>query len=122
MIRKLMIVDDSKLIRKKISREFDRKKFMLVATAENGKEAVDLFQQHKPEIVTMDITMPLFDGIQCIEQLIEIDPTVKILVISALKDWDTGMLSLEKGAQGFINKPVTQQSLIDALDTLIEDE
>ena len=66
--------------------------------------------------------MPLFNGIQCIERLVEINPDVKILVISALKDWDTGMEALEKGAQGFINKPVTQQSLIDALETLIEDD
>jgi len=122
MIRKLMIVDDSMLIRKKITREFDRSKFDLVASAENGEQAIEYFKMFQPEIVTMDITMPLFNGIQCIERLVEINPDVKILVISALKDWDTGMEALEKGAQGFINKPVTQQSLIDALETLIEDD
>ena len=117
-----MIVDDSKLIRKKITREYDRNKFELVASAENGIKAVDYFKTFNPEVVTMDLTMPLFDGIQCIEQLVDLNPKVKILVISALKDWDTCMEALEKGAQGFITKPVTQQSLIDALDTLIEEE
>jgi len=65
--------------------------------------------------------MPNLDGIECIEKLIELKPTTKILVISALNDKATGMEALEKGAMGFINKPFTQQEIIEALETLIEE-
>ena len=120
-MNKLMIVDDSNLIRKKIAREFDHSKFNLVASAANGEQAVEFFKQFNPDVVTMDITMPHIDGIECIENLIAIDPDVMILVVSALNDKETGMEALEKGAMGFINKPFTQTDIIQALDALIED-
>ena len=121
-MKKLMIVDDSNLIRKKIAREFDQSKFELIASADNGEKAIELFEAHRPEIVTMDITMPHLDGVDCIERLVEIDPKTKILVISALNDKATGMEALEKGAMGFINKPFTQQEIVDALNALTEDD
>jgi len=121
-MKKLMIVDDSNLIRKKIAREFDQAKFELVGLAENGEKAIELFRRFSPEVVTMDITMPHIDGIECIENLIAIQPDVNILVISALNDKATGMEALEKGAMGFINKPFTQKDIVEALDALFEDE
>ena len=121
-MKKLMIVDDSNLIRKKITREFDQSKFELIGTAKDGEEAVELFKKSNPEIITMDITMPHVDGIECIEQIISIDPSVKILVVSALNDKATGMEALEKGAMGFINKPFTEKDITQALETLVEDE
>jgi len=122
MINKLMIVDDSNLIRKKIAREFDQSKFELIASAKNGEEAISFFEKFKPEVITMDITMPHLDGIDCIERIVAINPEVKILVISALNDKATGMEALEKGAMGFINKPFSEQDIISALETLIEDD
>ena len=116
-----MIVDDSNLIRKKIEREFDQLKFELVASAANGVDAIEKFKELSPDVITMDITMPNLDGIECIEKLIELKPATKILVISALNDKATGMEALEKGAMGFINKPFTQQEIIEALETLIEE-
>jgi len=120
-MKKLMIVDDSNLIRKKISREFDDSKFELIGTAKNGEEAVGLFKEFYPEVITMDITMPHVDGIECIEQIISIEPSTKILVISALNDKATGMEALEKGAMGFINKPFTEKDITQALDSLVSD-
>jgi len=116
-----MIVDDSNLIRTKIANEFDHSQFELVGSAENGEKAIELFQKLKPEVITMDITMPHLDGIECIERLISIQPGVRILVVSALNDKATGMEALEKGAMGFINKPFTQKDIVDALRELVED-
>ena len=120
-MKKLMIVDDSNVIRKKTSREFDQSKFELVGTAKNGEEAITLFKSSNPEVITMDITMPHVDGIECIEQIVGIEPNVRILVISALNDKATGMEALEKGAMGFINKPFSENDIIQALETLVED-
>lgn len=117
----LMIVDDSALIRRRIARSIDDQQFMLVATATNGFEAITLFQQHKPQIVTMDLTMPELDGIGCIRKLIRLDPKVQILVVSALSDQATGMEALEMGATGFLIKPFTEEQITTALSVMSED-
>lgn len=119
---KLMVVDDSNIIRNRISRAHDNQRFKLVATAGDGQEAVEKFRVSRPDIVTMDLTMPQMDGIECIEQLIEIDPEVLILVISALSDEATGLEAMQKGADGFLLKPFTEEQLVDALETMIVDE
>jgi len=117
----LMIVDDSTLIRRKIIRESDKQKFAIVADASNGVEALEKFIEHKPQVVTMDLTMPELDGIGCIEKIMEIDPDVQILVISALSDQGIGIEAIEKGATGFLIKPFSQEQLVDALMIISED-
>jgi len=120
-VLKLMVVDDSNIIRNKIKRAHDSHQFDLVATACSGVEAVRLFSQHHPDVVTMDLTMPEMDGIACIERIIRLNPDVRILVVSALSDKATGIEALEKGARGFLLKPFTEQQLADALEELMED-
>lgn len=117
---KLMIVDDSNIIRNKITRAHNQSKFQLVATASNGMEAVEQFKQTQPDVVTMDLTMPEMDGIECITQLIELNPDVAILVVSALSDKATGIEALQLGARGFLLKPFTEQELESALEELTE--
>ena len=119
---KLMIVDDSNIIRSKIKRSIDEKKFDLVATACNGLDAIEMFKWHQPDVVTMDLTMPHMDGIDCIEQLVAIDPKVAILVVSALSDEATGIEALEKGANGFLLKPFSEDDLQHALIELTDVE
>ncbi len=118
---KLMIVDDSMLMRRKISRSYDASHYDLVAIASNGHEAINSFSTHKPHIVTMDLTMPELDGIDCIKQLMNIDPQVKILVVSAISDEATGIKALEQGASGFIIKPFSETQLSEALNIICED-
>lgn len=120
-MHKLMIVDDSNLIRNRIQREYDSQQFQLVGTAENGSTALELFDRLKPDVVTMDLTMPQIDGIECIEHLIAKSPDVRILVVSAINDKATGMEALEKGAMGFITKPFSGNDLKAALQELVED-
>lgn len=115
-----MIVDDSNIIRRKIQRECDLGVFEVVASAKNGEEAISLFEQFKPQVVTMDITMPKMDGIECVSELIKRDPSLRILVVSALSDIATGIEALECGARGFLCKPFTEKELSDALLKLTE--
>jgi two-component system, chemotaxis family, chemotaxis protein CheY len=117
----LMVVDDSTIIRRKIERCNDSDKFNVVASATNGAGALELFQKVRPQVVTMDLTMPEMDGIACIQQLVAIDANVRILVISALSDKATGIEALKKGARGFLCKPFTEEQLIEALTELTED-
>lgn len=116
---KLMIVDDSNIIRNRISRVFNASEFQLVATATNGQEAIDLYKMHRPQVVTMDLTMPQMDGLECIDRLVSMDPQVRILVVSALSDKATGIKALQLGASGFLCKPFSEEELGEALSELM---
>lgn len=119
-MHKLMIVDDSNIIRKKVAQCEGDGLFEVVATAGDGYEAIEQFKKHKPDMVTMDITMPRMEGLDCIKELMDINPDVRILVISALSDQDTGLDALELGARGFLCKPFSDEELIEALTELME--
>lgn len=112
---KLLIVDDSTVIRRAIEKYLGSIGLKVCATASNGKEAVELFQEHRPDLVTLDITMPQMDGLTCLEQIKKIDPKVKVIVISALSDQATGMKALKLGASSFLPKPFTEQQLVEEI-------
>jgi len=116
---KLMIVDDSNIMRRRIERSQQFEELQLVGTAANGIEAIELFKKTDPDVVTMDLTMPRMDGIECISRLVELKPAVRILVISALADKATAVEAMEKGANGFLNKPFTDRQLNEAIADLM---
>jgi two-component system chemotaxis response regulator CheY len=116
---KLMIVDDSNIMRRRIERSQTFEELELVGTASNGLEAIEMFRKMDPDVVTMDLTMPQMDGIECIENIVKIKPAVRILVISALADKATAVEAMEKGANGFLNKPFTDRQLNEAIAELI---
>ena len=116
---KLMICDDSNIIRRKIERELKIDRLQVIATASNGRLAVEAFKKEPADVVTMDITMPEMDGIECVEKLVAIKPDVLILVISALADKGTAIEALKKGANGFLCKPFTDRQLTEALEELL---
>ncbi len=116
---KLLIVDDSNLVRRRVERSqrFDR--LRLVGSAANGVEALALFSRTDPDVVTMDLTMPQMDGIECIRRMVALKPSVRILVISALADKATAIEAMASGANGFLNKPFTERQLNEALAELL---
>ena len=116
---KLMIVDDSTIIRNRIERSLKDLSVEIVATASNGEEALRLFKEHKPDLITMDLTMPEMDGLECIRHIRELSTETSILVVSALSDRQTGLKALQFGARGFICKPFTDEQLVMALGKLI---
>lgn len=118
---KLMIVDDSNIMRRRIERSQQFDELELVGTAGNGVEAIELFRKMDPDVVTMDLTMPQMDGIECIAKLVELKPAIRILVISALADKATAVEAMEKGANGFLNKPFTDRQLNEAIADLISE-
>lgn len=117
---RLLIVDDSRIIRNRIQRAVEDFNLEVVGTAVDGREAVEMAALHKPQIITMDLTMPNMDGIEAIEKILEIDPTVLILVVSALADKATAIQALIKGAHGFLCKPFSEREVTEALGKLID--
>ena len=116
---KLLIVDDSGIMRRRIERSQQFEELELVGTAGDGEEAIELFKRTDPDVVTMDLTMPRMDGIECIGRLVAMKPAVRILVISALADKATAVEAMEKGANGFLNKPFTDRQLNEAIAELM---
>ena len=116
---RMLIVDDSNIMRRRIERCQNIPQLQVVGSAANGLDALELFRQTDPDVVTMDITMPHMDGIECVEKLVAIKPDVLILVISALADKATAVEAMEKGANGFLNKPFSDRQLNDALEELL---
>lgn len=108
---KMLIVDDSFVIRKTIEKYAIELGIKDIFTASNGKEAIRIFQSESPSLVTMDITMPEMDGLQCLDEIIKSDPCAKVIIITALKDSSTGLLALKKGASGFLPKPFTPEQI-----------
>lgn len=116
---KLMIVDDSNIIRNRIERSLRDLAIEVVATAGDGEAAVRLFKEHKPDVITMDLTMPNMDGLECIRQIRALSKDTSILVVSALSDRQTGLKALQYGARGFICKPFTDEQLVMSLTKLL---
>lgn len=106
MERTVVLVDDSIFQTQQLSRFFkDTMNFTILATGENGEDAVELYRKHKPDILTLDLTMPKLDGRGALLQILEEFPEAKILVISAVK----GPLLLDclsLGAKSYIEKPL----------------
>jgi two-component system chemotaxis response regulator CheY len=116
---RMMIVDDSNVMRRRIERSQQNDRLEVVATAVNGLDAVEKFKQLMPDVMTLDLTMPEMDGIECVEHVIKIKSDVLILVVSALADKATAVEAIEKGANGFLCKPFTDDQLNEALAELI---
>lgn len=117
---KLLIVDDSLVIRDAIQRSIDDGRISAVFRAADGREAVTLFDRQRPELVTMDLTLPNLDGLSAIRRIREIEPRTAILVISALNSHRTALEAISLGACGFLTKPFTRLEISDALHQLAE--
>ena len=120
---RLMIVDDSNMIRSRISRVVQNgglANISLVGLARNGAEALRIARSTLPDVVTMDLTMPEMDGIECITEMLRMLPRTSILVVSALSDKSTAIQALRLGARGFVAKPFSDDELKIALLDVME--
>ncbi|HMW56108.1 MAG TPA: response regulator [Accumulibacter sp.] len=121
-MKRLLIVDDSNIIRSKIARCLGEYGLEIAGLAANGRDALLRFQATPCDLVTMDLTMPQMDGIECIRALRALDPKVHILVVSALADKATAIQALKEGAQGFLCKPFSESELTEAIGELLSDD
>jgi len=117
---KLLIVDDSSVMRRTIEKNLAGYDLEIVGMASDGLEAIEMVKSKQPDVVTLDITMPHMDGLTCLEHLMKIAPNTKVMVITALADKLTGLLALDKGARGYLFKPINAEELKVAFDKLLK--
>ncbi len=88
---------------------------VVVAEAENGRDAVELYKEHEPDLVTMDITMPVMSGIEAIKEIKRIDGEAKIIVCSAMGQQKVVVEAIEAGALDFIVKPFDEYRVLETV-------
>lgn len=111
----IMIVDDVSIMRFTIKGHLQRLGHNIVAEAANGDEAIKMYTTTKPEIVTMDITMPavngIRNGIEALEKIREVDKNAKVIMITSHGEEKLVMEAVTKGAKGYVLKPITEEKL-----------
>lgn len=107
----VLVVDDALFMRVTIGNMFKEWGFDVVGEAANGKEAVKLYDQLKPDLVTMDVTMPVMTGIEAVKSIVEKDPNAKVIMITALGQQKKIKAAIENGAKDFITKPFQPERL-----------
>jgi two-component system chemotaxis response regulator CheY len=117
---KVLIVDDSLIIRKKISYIFENLGQHNILTATNGKEAIDSYKKYKPDLVTMDITMPDMDGIAAVKEILKINKNAKVIMCSAMGQKPMIKEALEAGAKDFIIKPFDKDKAIKIIEAVAQ--
>ncbi|WP_108671968.1 response regulator [Peribacillus acanthi] len=116
---KVLICDDSVLIRKKLRASLEKCKVKEILEAENGAVAVELVKQHQPNLVFMDIVMPDKDGLEALEEIKNIDTSIRVVMASSAGTQGHLKKALELGAFDFIQKPVTLESVTSIVEKVL---
>lgn len=116
---KILVVDDQKLIREglKVLLEMEES-FTVIGEASNGEEAVNLYIKLRPDIVLMDIQMPIMNGVHAIKKIKEIDESAKIIILTTFDDDQYVFDGLKSGAMGYILKDISSEKLSDTIRTI----
>ncbi|KRL05487.1 chemotaxis protein CheY [Liquorilactobacillus oeni DSM 19972] len=114
--KKVLIVDDAVFMRMKLKDILEKNGYEVADEAQNGREAVDKYQTTKPDLVTMDITMPDVDGIEALKGIRAFDGSAKVVMCSAMGQQEMVMEAIKAGAVDFIVKPFDTERVIKALD------
>ncbi|WP_407371280.1 response regulator [Carnobacterium sp.] len=116
MTKNVMIVDDAAFMRMKLKDILEKNGYKVVAEAQNGVEAVEKYKAEKPDLVTMDITMPEMDGVDALKEIKAFDPAARVVMCSAMGQQGMVMDAIRSGAVDFIVKPFDSDRVIKALD------
>ena len=117
-MKRVLIVDDAAFMRVSIKNMLSKHGYEVAGEAENGKVAVQKFQELAPDIVTMDITMPEMNGLESLKAILALQPTAQVIMISAMGQESMVREAVMAGARGFIVKPFKEDVLISALSSL----
>lgn len=115
--KKIMCVDDAQFTRNILKKIINKTDFsQVVAEAGDGEEAIEKYKEVQPDLVTMDLVMPVKGGIETIEELLKIDEDALIIVVSALGQEALVLEAAKKGAKDFIQKPFKNEQVLEVLE------
>ncbi len=115
MAIRVLVVDDAAFMRMMVKDILSKNGYEVVGEAENGMKAVEKFNELRPDLTTMDITMPEMDGISAVKAIKKIDPKAKIVMCSAMGQQAMVIEAIQAGARDFIVKPFQQDRVLEAV-------
>ena len=113
---RVLVVDDAAFMRKMVSDALAKGGHEVVGEAGNGVEAVARYQELRPEVTTLDITMPEKDGLAALKEIIALDPTARVVMCSALGQESKVLESIKAGAKDFVVKPFQADRVLGAVE------
>lgn len=119
MGKRIMIVDDAAVMRIMLKQLFEKNGFEVVAEVSNGADAVERYEILRPDLVTMDITMPDMDGITAVKEIIRIDPGARIVMCSAMGQVDKVKAAVLAGAKSFLVKPLKPERVLQTINQVL---
>ncbi len=120
MKTRILLVDDAKFMRMMLREILQNAGFEVVAEANNAKEAIRIYQEVKPDLVTMDIIMPGMSGLEAARAIIKLDPRAKIIMVSAMGQQELVKESLDDGASGFVVKPFVLDEVLEKVRKVLD--
>ncbi|QPC46447.1 response regulator [Mangrovibacillus cuniculi] len=116
---RVLVVDDAKFMRLTLTNMLSHGNHEIVGEAENGQEAIELFRELQPDIVTMDITMPIMSGIDALKTIKTEYPSAKVVMCSAMGQQKMVVEAIEAGAKDFIVKPFDESRVLEAIKRVL---
>lgn len=116
MATRILIVDDSAFMRAMLRAIFDSDDFEVVGEAGNGREAVDMFEELKPDVVTLDMVMPEMGGMEALQAIRGRNPDAKIVIVSAVDQRENLLEAIRSGATEYIVKPFDEPCVLKAIN------
>lgn len=115
MTKRILVVDDAAFMRMMIKDILTKNGYEVVAEAADGLQAIEQYKEHKPDLVTMDITMPEMDGIHSLKEIKKVNPNAKVIMCSAMGQQAMVIDAIQAGAKDFIVKPFQADRVIEAI-------
>ena len=119
---RILVVDDSAVSRKSLKEILESAGHEIVGEAGDGLDALEKYKSLKPDLVTMDITMPILNGVEALKRIRALDPNAQVLMVSAMGQKNMVMQALREGARGFLVKPFEKEKVLQAVAEALEDE
>ncbi|MGV3465678.1 MAG: response regulator [Heyndrickxia sp.] len=116
---KVLVVDDAKFMRVTLTKMLEQGNHEVIGEAENGRQAIELYQALKPDVVTMDITMPEMTGIEAVKHIINDHPDAKIIMCSSMGQQQMVLSAIEAGAKDYIVKPFDESRVNAAISRIL---
>ena len=112
---RVVVVDDGSAMRVGVRTIVTQMGFTVVGEGKNGSEAIDLVTQHKPDMILLDINMPVMTGIEAIEPILKISPSTRVVMMTSVSDSASVDLCLDKGATNYILKTAPRDEIAQSI-------
>lgn len=118
---RVLVVDDANFMRVTLGTILKKDGHEIVGEAENGSESIELYKALKPDLVTMDITMPIMNGIDAVKEIMKFDSEANIVICSAMGQQKVVVEAIELGAKDFIVKPFDENRVLDTINRILSE-